>query len=68
MIIVINLFIFFLVSCVKGRPWWPMQSPNREERRERLRGEGDKIESVDLRFERRKAVGFLKGRKKQVIP
>ena len=30
-----------------------------------LRGEGDKIKFIDLRFERWQVVGFSKGRRKQ---
>ena len=34
----------------------------------RLRGEGDKIKFIDLRFERGQVVGFGKGGRKQKIP
>ena len=27
-------WIFFLVSHVRERPWWPIQTPTKEERRE----------------------------------
>ena len=38
--------------------------PPTKEGRERLRGEGDKIEFIDLRFERGQVVGFGKERRK----
>ena len=34
----------------------------KKEKRERLRGKGDKIKFIDLRFEREQVVGFGKGR------
>ena len=34
----------------------------------RLRGEGDKIKFIDLRFERGRVVGFGKGRRRQDVP
>ena len=37
--------IFFLVNYVEERPWW-------QEETERLRGEGDQIMLIDLRFKR----------------
>ena len=44
----------FLVSYVKERPWWPIQSPNkgREKNGKGLRGEGDQIKFIDLRYEK----------------
>ena len=39
-----------------------------EERRGRLRGEGNKIKFIDLRFEGWQVVGFGKGRRRQGVP
>ena len=50
-----------LVSYVEERPWWPYKAPTMEERRERLRGEGDQITFVDLGFERWQVARFRKG-------
>ena len=50
------------MSYVGERPWWPIQSPNKvrkkKEESEWLRGEGDQIMFIDLRFEREKVVGL----------
>ena len=35
---------------------------------EQLRGEGDKIKFIDLRFERWQVVGFRKARRRQDVP
>ena len=52
------------MSYVEGRPWWPIQSLNngrkKKEESERLRGEGDLIRFIDLRFERWQVVRFRK--------
>ena len=50
---------------LKERPWLPIQSPTKEERKGRLRGEGDKIKFLDLRFERGQVAGFEKARRRQ---
>ena len=54
--------MFFLVSYVGERPWWPIQKPQqrKKEESERLRGEGDKIKFIDLGFERGQVAGFRK--------
>ena len=39
-----------------------------KEESERLRGEGDKINFIDLRFERWQVVGFRKERRRQDVP
>ena len=39
-----------------------------EEESERLRGEGDMIRFIDLRFKRSQVVGFRKARRKQDVP
>ena len=49
-------------SCIGDQPWWSIQNPTIEES-ERLRGEGDQIELIDLRFERGPMVGFRKERR-----
>ena len=54
-----------LVSYVKERPWWPIQSPTKEEESERVRGERDRIKFIDLRFERWQVVRFRKARRRQ---
>ena len=43
----------------------PQQRKNEESKR--LRGEGDKIKFIDLRFERWQVVRFRKGRRSQEI-
>ena len=43
------------------------QKRKREES-EKLRGEGDQIKFIDLRFERRQVVRFRKARKRQNVP
>ena len=40
----------------------------KKEESERLRGEGDQIKFIDLRFERWRAVGFRKARRRQDVP
>ena len=40
----------------------------KKEKSEQLRGEGDKITLIDLRFERGQVVGFGKGRRRQNVP
>ena len=30
-----DIYVFLLVSYVEGGPWWPIQSPNRERKKER---------------------------------
>ena len=42
--------------------------PTMEERMGRLRGEGDQIKFIDLRFERWQVVEFWKGRRGQDVP
>ena len=42
------------------------KDPTKEES-ERLREEGGQIKFIDIRFERRQAVGFGKGRRRQDI-
>ena len=45
--------LFFLVSYVEERPWWPIHWPNKERKKKELRGEGNQIKFIDLRFEER---------------
>ena len=60
--------IFFLVSYVKERPRWPVQSPNKDERRKRKAKEEREIRSslliLDLKslvtHSNRKCVGIGK--------
>ena len=40
----------------------------KKEESERLRGEGDKIKFIDLRFERWQVVRFRKARRRQDVP
>ena len=40
----------------------------KKEESDRLRGAGDKIKVIDLRFERWQVVGFGKGRRRQCFP
>ena len=40
----------------------------KKEEGERLRGEGDQIKFIDLRFERWLVVGFRKARRRQDVP
>ena len=51
---IIISFFLFLVRCVGEGPLWPMQSPNKgrkkKEESKKLRGEGDQIKFIDLRF------------------
>ena len=47
-----------MVACTKRKQW-------KEEESERLRGEGDGIMLIRLRFERLKVVGFRKARRRQ---
>ena len=50
------------MSLVGERPWWPIQCLNKgrkkKEESERLGGERDWIEFIDLRFERWQVAGF----------
>ena len=52
-----------------GRPWWPMQSSNKEGRKKKVKGseerERGQIKFVDLRFERWHVVRFWKARRRQ---
>ena len=59
------LLLFILVSYAGDRPPWPIQSPKMgwKKKSKRLRGEGDNIEFIDLRFEIWHVVGFGKGRR-----
>ena len=50
-----------MVACTK-----PQQRKTEES--ERLRGEGDQIEFIDLRFEIWQVVRFRKARKRQEVP
>ena len=58
------------MSYVGERPWWPIQSPSsgRKKKVERLRGEGDNIQFIDPRFEKRQVVGFGQGIRRQDVP
>ena len=62
----------FLVSHVEERPRWPIQCLNKgrkkKEESERLRGERDQINFVDLGFERWQVVRFRKARGMQDVP
>ena len=40
----------------------------KKEESERLRGEGDQIKLIDLRFKKGQVVGFGKGRRRQDTP
>ena len=40
----------------------------KKEESEQLRGEGDKVKFIDLRFERGQVVGLRKARRKQNVP
>ena len=40
----------------------------KKEESEKLRGEGDQIKSIDLRFERLQVVRFRKARRRQDVP
>ena len=62
-----HCFSVFLVSYVKERPWWPIQSPNMGRKRKTNR-EGDQIRSIDLRFERWQVVVLKKARRRQDVP
>ena len=48
-----------MVAYTKSQQWMKEES-------ERLRGEGDKIKFIDLRFERGQVVGFRKARRQGV--
>ena len=52
------------MSYVEERPWWPKPQQRRKEESEMLRGEGDQIKFVDVRFERWKIVGLMKARRR----
>ena len=57
------------MSDVEERPWWPIQSPNKEkEESGRLRGGRDQIKFINLRFERLQVVRFRKARIRQDVP
>ena len=58
------------MSYVGERPWWPIQSLTKEERRKRAakRRERDQIKFIDLRFERWQVVRFRKARERQDVP
>ena len=49
-----------MVAYAKPQQW-------KKEESERLRGEGDRIEFIDLTFERRQVVRFGKGRRRQDV-
>ena len=44
------------------------QQERKKEKNERLRVEGDLVESIDLKFQRRQAVRFRKARRRQDVP
>ena len=46
---------------------YPMPQQMKKEDSERLRGEGDQIKFIDLRFERGQFVIFRKGRRRQDV-
>ena len=54
---------------VRERPRWPTRSPNNGRKKKvRLRGEGDQVKFIDLRFKRGKdVVGCGKGRGRQHV-
>lgn len=39
----------FLMSCFGRRSMWPLQSPNKGEKSERLRGEEDEVRYIDFK-------------------
>ena len=51
-----------MVAYRKPQPW------KNQEREKKLRGEGDMIKFINLRFERLKVVRFRKARRKQDVP
>ena len=50
-----------MATSIKPQKW-------KKEESKRLRGEGDRINFIDLRFERWQVVGFRKGRRRQDVP
>ena len=50
-----------MVTYKKRQEW-------KKEESKRLRGEGDQIKFIDLRFERWQVVGLRKGRRRQDVP
>ena len=51
------IFCIFLGSYVEEKPWRPIKSPdNGRKKNERLRGEGDQIKFINLRFDGRQVV------------
>ena len=56
----LSLSSLILVNCVEGRTWWLIPTPEKrkKEESERLRGDGDQIKLIDLRFEGRQVVGL----------
>ena len=57
----------YLVNYVEERSSRPLQSLNKGRKNGKVKRRGDKIKFIDLRFERRKVVGFGKGRR-QYLP
>ena len=59
-------FHFFQRLMLGERPRRPIQSPNNGRKKGRLRGEGDSIHFIDLRFEGGQLVGLGKGIRQHV--
>ena len=56
----------YLLGYVEKRLWWPQQ--RKKEDSEKLKGERDQIEFIDLRLERWQVVRFRKARRRQDVP
>ena len=62
-----SILLFSVVNHDEERPWRPIQAPEKEERRKRLRGERDKIKLIGLRLEKEPILGFREGRRRQEV-
>ena len=60
-------FYFPFQKATLGKGHGGIRKNSRREESERLGGEGDHIEFIDSRFERRKFAGSRKGRKRQDV-
>ena len=63
--------MFSLVRYVRERPWWPIQSPDKEGRKKKVKGQVEReIRSnlLILDFKDGKFLRFRKGRRRQEDP
>ena len=67
MIAALNRYLILSELFGPERPWWLIQKEWKKGESKRLRGEGDQIKFIHLRFERWQVAGLRKARRKQDV-